>query len=84
MLYEVITDLAEVISRHEKTLDKARPKAVEKRHAVGKRTARENIDDLLDPGSFNEYGAMAVAAQRRKYSDRITSYNVCYTKLLRS
>jgi len=62
-------DLAEVISRHERTLDKARPKAVERRHSVGKRTARENIDDLLDPGSFNEYGAMAVAAQRKKYTE---------------
>jgi len=62
-------DLAEVIARHEKTLDAARPKAVERRHSEGKRTARENIEDLLDAGSFNEYGAMAVAAQRKKYSE---------------
>jgi acetyl-CoA carboxylase carboxyltransferase component len=27
---------------------------------------RENLDDLLDPGSFTEYGAMAVAAQRSR------------------
>ncbi len=30
------------------------PKAVERQHAQGKRTARERIDRLLDPGSFQE------------------------------
>jgi acetyl-CoA carboxylase carboxyltransferase component len=44
--------------------DTARPEAVRKRHAKGFRTARENIADLFDPGSFVEYGALAVAAQR--------------------
>lgn len=44
--------------------DAARPDAVAKRHAMGGRTARENIADLFDPGSFQEYGALAVAAQR--------------------
>jgi acetyl-CoA carboxylase carboxyltransferase component len=37
---------------------------VAKRHAQGQRTARENIADLCDEGSFIEYGALAVAAQR--------------------
>ena len=32
----------------------------------GHRTARENIDDLCDPGSFVEYGALAIAAQRQR------------------
>jgi len=68
-LDHIRADLAEVIARHEQTLDAARPDAVERRHAEGKRTARENVDDLLDPGSFNEYGAMVVAAQRKKYSE---------------
>ncbi|MEM7524155.1 MAG: carboxyl transferase domain-containing protein [Pseudomonadota bacterium] len=45
--------------------DAARPDAVAKRHAKGFRTARENIGDLLDAGSFTEYGALAVAAMRR-------------------
>lgn len=58
-------DLAEVIARHEATLDGARPDAVEKRRKTGQRTARENVEDLLDPGSFIEYGALALAAQRR-------------------
>ncbi len=61
-------DLQQFFDRRDKTLDVARPDAVAKRHAQGKRTTRENIDDLLDAGSFNEYGAMALAAQRRKHS----------------
>jgi acetyl/propionyl-CoA carboxylase alpha subunit/acetyl-CoA carboxylase carboxyltransferase component len=59
-------DLAEVIARHRFTLDEARPDAVAKRRRTGHRTARENLDDLLDPGSFIEYGALAIAAQRRR------------------
>lgn len=61
-------DLGEVLDRHHAISDAGRPKAVEKRHSKGKRTARENLDDLLDSGSFQEYGAMALAAQRRRRS----------------
>ncbi len=61
-------DLAEVIARHRHTLDEARPDAVAKRRKTGHRTARENIDDLVDPGSFLEYGALAIAAQKRRRS----------------
>lgn len=46
--------------------DAARPEAVARRHALGLRTARENVADLCDPGSFIEYGALAVAAQRAR------------------
>ncbi len=35
-----------------------------RRHAAGARTARENVADLVDPGSFVEYGRFAIAAQR--------------------
>jgi acetyl-CoA carboxylase carboxyltransferase component len=59
-------DLAEVIARHELGLDAARPDAVERRRRVGRRTARENVADLVDPGSFVEYGPVAVAAQHRR------------------
>lgn len=59
-------DLAEVIERHRITLDAARPEAVARRRRTGQRTARENLDDLFDPDSFREFGAMAVAAQRRR------------------
>ncbi|WP_454761384.1 carboxyl transferase domain-containing protein [Caulobacter segnis] len=61
-------DLAEVIARHRYTLDEARPDAIAKRRKTGHRTARENIDDLVDPGSFLEYGALAIAAQKRRRS----------------
>ena len=44
--------------------DEARPEAVARRRKTGQRTARENLADLVDPGSFIEYGALAVAAQR--------------------
>src|SRR5207248_455346 len=47
-------------------LDAARPDAVERRRATAQRTARENIDDLCDPGSFVEYGPLVIAAQRRR------------------
>jgi acetyl-CoA carboxylase carboxyltransferase component len=57
-------DLAEVLERRALTRDEARPDAVERRRASGARTARENIADLVDPGSFVEYGRFAVAAQR--------------------
>ncbi|MDT8990789.1 carboxyl transferase domain-containing protein [Curvibacter sp. APW13] len=51
------------------TQDAARPDAVAKRHALGMRTARENIAALVDTGSFVEYGALAVAAQRSRRSE---------------
>ena len=57
-------DLAELAQRRALTLDAARPDAVDKRHKLGLRTARENIADLCDPDSFQEYGAFVVAAQR--------------------
>jgi acetyl-CoA carboxylase carboxyltransferase component len=59
-------DLAEVLERRRRTEDAARPEAVDKRHARGGRTARENLADLVDPGSFVEYGGLAIAAQRMR------------------
>jgi acetyl/propionyl-CoA carboxylase alpha subunit len=61
-------DLAEAIERHAAGLDARRPDAVERRRRTGQRTARENIDDLCDPDSFAEYGALALAAQRSRRS----------------
>src|SRR3954449_13639189 len=59
-------DLAELRARRALTEDAARPDAVAKRHERGGRTARENLDDLVDPGSFVEYGRFAIAAQRKR------------------
>lgn len=57
-------DLAEAMARRAATRDEARPDAVARRHKLGKRTARENIADLVDPDSFIEYGGLTIAARR--------------------
>jgi len=59
-------DLAEVRARHEIGLDGARLDAVARRRTTHQRTARENLDDLLDTGSLVEYGPVVIAAQRRR------------------
>jgi len=61
-------DLAAVIARHAVGLDDARDDAVAKRHARGQRTARENLADLVDDGTFVEYGPLIFAAQERRRS----------------
>ena len=61
-------DLREVIDRHAVGLDERRPDAVERRRARGHRTTRENIGDLVDDGTFVEYGPLVIAAQRRRRS----------------
>jgi acetyl/propionyl-CoA carboxylase alpha subunit/acetyl-CoA carboxylase carboxyltransferase component len=61
-------DLAAVIGRQRGTLDASRPAAVARRRKTGQRTARENIDDLLDAGSLIEYGSLVVAARRKRHS----------------
>jgi len=61
-------DLDEVVERHAVGQDERRPDAVARRRTTGQRTARENVYDLCDEGSFVEYGALAVAAQRRRRS----------------
>ncbi len=64
----VRADLAAVLGRQARTLDAARPDSVARRRRTSQRTARENIADLIDPGSFVEYGSLAIAAQRRRRS----------------
>lgn len=59
-------DLAELGRRRALLVDDARTEAVAKRHARGQRTARENVADLCDPGSFQEYGGFAFAAQEAR------------------
>ena len=67
-LDHVRDDLRRVQDRHAFTLDAARPETIAKRHAQGGRSARENIADLCDEGSFIEYGQLAIAAQTRRRS----------------
>jgi len=57
-------DHAELLRRRALTEDAARPDAVARRHAGKGRTARENVEDLVDAGSFVEYGRFTIAAQR--------------------
>src|SRR2546430_10941881 len=59
-------DLAELHARLAFTRDENRPAAVERRRKTNQRTARENVAQLVDPGSFVEYGSLAIAAQRRR------------------
>src|SRR5258707_10179156 len=65
-LNHVRADLAEALERHDIGLDHRRPEAVARRRASGQRTARENVADLVDDGSFVEYAPLVVAAQRRR------------------
>lgn len=62
-------DLRRLRDRERYLADDARPQAVARRHAMGMRTARENIADLCDEDSFIEYGALAVAAQRSRRTE---------------
>ncbi len=66
--HSVRSELQDVIDRHFLTSDDARTNSVNKRHAKGMSTARENIANLLDENSFNEYGALLLAGQRRRFS----------------
>ncbi|HTZ65087.1 MAG TPA: carboxyl transferase domain-containing protein [Solirubrobacteraceae bacterium] len=59
-------DLQAVRERHALGLDAARPDAVRKRRERGRRTARENLDELIDEGTFVEYGPLLFAAQERR------------------
>jgi acetyl/propionyl-CoA carboxylase alpha subunit/acetyl-CoA carboxylase carboxyltransferase component len=61
-------DLVETLARQAKLEDAARPEAVARRRKTGQRTARENIEQLCDPGSFHELGGLAVAARRTRHS----------------
>jgi len=46
--------LAQLQELREQAIHSASEQAVEKQHAKGKLTARERIEKLLDPGSFDE------------------------------
>ena len=62
----VRADLAELQARLARTQDANRLEKIAKRHEKGHRTARENVEDLCDAGSFVEYGQLMVAAQRQR------------------
>jgi len=59
-------ELLEVLARRALTEDSARPEAVARLHERGGRTARENLAELVDEGSFVEYGRFVTAAQSQR------------------
>ena len=54
--------------RHAVGLDAARPDAVARRRKRGRRTARENLAELVDEGTYVEYGPLLFAAQETRRS----------------
>lgn len=61
-----MSHLEDLNNRKAFLLDKNRKLAVDKRHAKGHRTARENIADICDKDSFTEYGSLVIAGQRTR------------------
>ncbi|MDP6604721.1 MAG: carboxyl transferase domain-containing protein [Dehalococcoidia bacterium] len=61
-------ELQALFDRRQFLLDENRPEAVERRHSRNRRTVRENIERLIDAGTWVEYGGLATAAQRRRRS----------------
>jgi propionyl-CoA carboxylase beta chain len=51
--------LADLYRRYDEAVHAGSTRAVERQHAKGKKTARERIDLLLDPGSFVELDELA-------------------------
>ena len=75
--------LAQLQELRDAAIHHASEKAVEKQHAKGKYTARERIEKLLDPGSFQELdtyvrhrthdfddGQVAAVGRRRRHRPR--------------
>lgn len=63
------SDLQENYDRHAYTYDENRPVAVAKRRGRGYRMPRENIEQLVDEGSFQEYWPLIVARQHHRNTD---------------
>jgi len=62
-------DLEELNKRRSYIYDENRPDAVARRRKWKHRTARENIADLCDPGSFMEFGPLVLAGQRLRHDE---------------
>ena len=60
--------LKELIHRRSFLKDENRKEAIDRRHSKGQRSARENINSLVDKDSFLELGSLVVAAQRTRRS----------------
>ncbi|MBU4469010.1 MAG: carbamoyl-phosphate synthase large subunit [Desulfobacteraceae bacterium] len=68
-------DLKEIHERQGAKLDENRPNAVGRRRKTSQRTARENLEDLCDPGSFVEYGGLVLPVGiRRPLKEMVERY----------
>ena len=61
-LEAIRADLKEVNDLIQNTLDASHAEAVAALHENGRRTAREDLDDLMDEGSFREFGPPAAGS----------------------
>ena len=52
---ENTTRIQEMLEKKAKIMQGGGPQRVQKQHAAGKLTARERLDLLFDPGTFQEY-----------------------------
>ena len=81
-LHTTAGKLADLDQRRNAAVHAGSERAVERQHAKGKLTARERIDQLLDPGSFTEFDELArhratdfgVAANRPYGDGVVTGY----------
>lgn len=66
-------DLEELKRRRHQALQMGGPEKVKRQREQGKLTARERIELLMDPGTFQEYGLLAThQSHRPEMADRIT------------
>ena len=62
-----VASATDAITRRRETIsDAGRGDALERQRVRGKRTARERVEMLLDPGSFRENGQLVVATERTR------------------
>jgi propionyl-CoA carboxylase beta chain len=81
-LHTTAGKIADLDRRRQEAVHAGSERAVERQHAKGKKTARERIDRLLDPGSFTEFDELArhratdfgVAANRPYGDGVVTGY----------
>lgn len=52
-------------------LDRGRPRAVDRQHRLGKLTARERIERLVDEGTFSEFGGLVAPTRDTAFAGEI-------------
>ncbi len=73
-------ELEELRQRKHQALQMGGPEKVQHQHQQGKLTARERIELLMDPGTFQEYGLLAThQSHRAEMADRIAPADAVIT-----